>query len=69
MGKKWNQDYDSERRAEANRKGKQNAAERRAALEARIDEIVARAKAAEYSGGDVFFDRRPLRWRRGCKVG
>lgn len=69
MAKKRIHDYDSARRSEANRKGKRSAAESRAALEARIEAVVARAQANEYCGGDVFFDRRPRNFQRGWKVG
>ena len=45
-------------------KAKQTSAEKEAALQARIDAIVERARnAAEscaYAGGDVLFDPRPL---------
>jgi|GEM_PF-4695768 len=69
---KSNQVYDSKRRSEAGRKSKQTAAEKAAALQERIDAIVALAEEREHAGGDVFFDRRPLRMkagRRGYKLG
>jgi len=60
-----------EERAVAARKGKKTAAQKEAALQARMDAIAERARQEQISGNgyDVMYDYRLNRGWRGSKVG